>query len=213
MLCSLPLVVRRELPLVALVAVALVQTVWVYGLYPLRQQPPLVPFVQLLVVVYSAGAYCGRRTTVAAGVVVAVGVTTSIPRSPGSAGRRRGGTERAIVLAFVLGLGFARIRRHAAQQEQRVAVAERERADAVERAANDERARIARELHDVISHDVSLMVLQASIERRARDSADPAWQTFDTIETTGARRLPSSDACSASCVATATGRRCSRSPA
>ena len=48
----------------------------------------------------------------------------------------------------------------------RVAAAERERAEAAAQAAAEERARIARELHDVVAHSVSVMVVQTSGVRR-----------------------------------------------
>jgi signal transduction histidine kinase len=60
---------------------------------------------------------------------------------------------------------------------------------AVARAAAEERARIARELHDVISHDVSLMVLQASVERRVRGGDDATTETLANIESTGREAL------------------------
>jgi len=73
--------------------------------------------------------------------------------------------------------------------EEQAARAERERIEAAERAAAEERARIARELHDVISHDVSLMVLQASVERRVRADDDSTTQTLANIESTGREAL------------------------
>jgi signal transduction histidine kinase len=64
------------------------------------------------------------------------------------------------VVAMVL------LRRIVGDRERRAELAERERDIAAREAVLDERARIARELHDAIAHNVSMMVLQAGAERR-----------------------------------------------
>lgn len=187
---SSALVIRRRWPLVALVAFAIVQAVWFWVLFPVEQQPPLVPFVQLLVVVYTAGAYTEGRAARAALVVVALGLVSDLPTV--LAGKPVGevaGADVALLIAFTFGLVFAGLRRRADEQERRAVRAERERLEAVERAAAEERARIARELHDVISHDVSLIVLRASVERRVRDGDDATAQALASIEATGREAL------------------------
>jgi signal transduction histidine kinase len=187
--CSVPVAFRRRAPLVALVSLAVLQTVWVLTLYPLDVQPPLIPFVQALIVVYSAGAYTDGRAARAAVAVVAVAALTDIPTL--LAGKPLGlvaGPDTMLVIAFALGLGFARIRREREAHQERALRLELERDHAVLEAATAERTRIARELHDVVSHDVSLMVLQASVERRA-NPGDASAAALASIETTGREAL------------------------
>lgn len=71
-------------------------------------------------------------------------------------------------------------------RDRRVRLAERERDLAAREAVVEERARIARELHDAIAHDVSLIVVQAGAERLALDGvAGPTSEVLQTIERTG----------------------------
>src|SRR5207248_7777675 len=49
----------------------------------------------------------------------------------------------------------------------------------------DERARIARELHDAIAHNVSMMVVQAGAERRVLDRSTGTREVLETIEQIG----------------------------
>lgn len=187
---SLPVAFRRRSPLRALIVFAVLQSIWIDALYPVDQQPPLIPFIQLIVMVYAAAAYSDGRAARAAGVVVAVGVLSDIPML--IVGKPIGsvtGPDFFIAVAFGVGVGFARNRRRAESLEEQAARAELDRLAAVERAAADERARIARELHDVISHDVSLMVLQASIERRVHTGDGSTTQTLANIESTGREAL------------------------
>jgi signal transduction histidine kinase len=77
------------------------------------------------------------------------------------------------------------IRRVLGDRERRLELAERERDVAAREAVVEERARIARELHDAIAHDVSLMVVQAGAERRALDDESPTKEVLETVEQIG----------------------------
>jgi signal transduction histidine kinase len=75
------------------------------------------------------------------------------------------------------------------ERERRAQIAERERDVARREAVLEERARIARELHDVIAHHVSMIVLQAGAERRVLEQAGAQDEVLDTIERTGRSAL------------------------
>jgi signal transduction histidine kinase len=188
-LSSLPIAFRHRAPLAALVASAVIQTAWIHFLYPLDVQPPLIPFVQLVLVVWGAGAYTDGRASRAAMVVVAIGILSDVPSMlAGQPVSYVVGPNVIILVTFGLGVAYARIRREREAHRERAARMERERDQAATQAAVAERARIARELHDVVSHDVSLMVLQAAVERRA-NPADSSAATLASIETTGREAL------------------------
>lgn len=75
-------------------------------------------------------------------------------------------------------------------KDRRVSLAERERDVAAREAVVAERGRIARELHDVVAHHVSMIVLQAGAERHALSaSANGTRDVLGTIEQTGRSAL------------------------
>jgi signal transduction histidine kinase len=79
---------------------------------------------------------------------------------------------------------------HAQVAEERSAALAREREANVRAASAEERARIARELHDVLSHSVSVMVVQAGAERMALGSGKPVTaEALEAIEKTGRQAL------------------------
>jgi signal transduction histidine kinase len=88
--------------------------------------------------------------------------------------------------------GFA-LRGHAAQAEaaeERALHAERERAAAARIAVAEERARIARELHDIVAHSVSVMVLQAgAVRHRLPSTQSEAADALRSVEQTGRSAL------------------------
>jgi signal transduction histidine kinase len=92
--------------------------------------------------------------------------------------------------AWALGDSLARRRAYLAVLEERAARAEAERDTRARAAAADERTRIARELHDVIAHNLSVMVAQADGGRYVFDT-DPgkSRQAFAEIGTTGRQAL------------------------
>jgi signal transduction histidine kinase len=72
----------------------------------------------------------------------------------------------------------------------RLAAAEREQEQRTRLALSDERARIAREFHDVVAHSVGVMVVQAEGARRVLDrDPDRAREALDSIEDTGRKAL------------------------
>src|SRR5438067_12815352 len=78
------------------------------------------------------------------------------------------------------------VRRVVGDRERRAQLAERERDLAAREAVVEERARIARELHDAIAHNVSMMVVQAGAERRVLDGASGSTrEVLQTIERIG----------------------------
>ena len=136
--------------------------------------------VVLIVAMYSLVAYApGWRAALLPGAVTVAGsafVGAHDPADPvGSA------VTVVIFSAIVLTAG-AVVRRHRARTESMQT--QRDLATAEVRAvAAEERARIARELHDVVAHGMSVVALQAVGGRRVLDS-DPgqAREAFDTIE-------------------------------
>jgi signal transduction histidine kinase len=72
-------------------------------------------------------------------------------------------------IAGIVGFAVGGTSRAAEQAKERAEQAEREREEKARLAVADERARIARELHDVVGHSVSVMTVQASAVRRLLD--------------------------------------------
>jgi signal transduction histidine kinase len=93
-------------------------------------------------------------------------------------------------IAWVLGDNIRTRRAYLAELEARAARLEREREEQAERAVIEERTRIARELHDVIAHNVSVMVVQASAGEDLFDT-DPqrARESLSAVASTGRAAL------------------------
>ncbi len=115
-------------------------------------------------------------------VAIALGGLATIPADP-SAYKT---TVQFVVVSTVV---ILLVHRLVGDRERRMRMAERERELAGREAVVEERARIARELHDVIAHHVSMIVLQAGAERRVLDESDSSREVLETIERTGRSAL------------------------
>jgi signal transduction histidine kinase len=93
-------------------------------------------------------------------------------------------------LAWLAGQAVRRWRRQSALLADALAAVERTREIQTRLAVAQERVHIARELHDVIAHSMSVMVLQASVARlEADERPDVSREAMNVIETTGRRTL------------------------
>jgi signal transduction histidine kinase len=148
-----------------------------------------VPPVALGTAVYAAysaitySRYRNLSLAVVSVVTVAVAGTlgNELPRFPG-----RLTAVFAIVPAGAAGLGFRVLRRRLADSTARLRRAADDAKAATERALTAERARIASELHDVVTHNVSVMIVQAGAARKilASSQAD-AEDALLAVEATG----------------------------
>lgn len=176
------LLLRRRLPVTAFLAItATLVAVIVWGAADEVKLSPLV-FLPLAVALYSVGSHCARwsRTGLAAlggGALIAVGLWLN--HATTSAAAFLGGSDVLAVLApmplaWVLGFAARTHRALLAATEERVQDAVREQHLRAEQAAQQERVRIAREMHDVVAHSLTLLVVHAEA-LRARGGDLPHW--------------------------------------
>ncbi len=101
-----------------------------------------------------------------------------------------GFTFLSTVIPLALGREVYQRRQTLEMLEERAERAERERTEEAARAVAEERARIARELHDVVAHQMTVMTLQAEGARRiAKDSDARVLEALDTIRGAGHEAL------------------------
>jgi signal transduction histidine kinase len=181
LLMTLPLAWRRQAPL-AVVAVVMAALA-AQTLLDSSEQPPQTPFLSLVVAVYSVAAYADRpRALFGGGISLAV-ILLSEPDDFVVAGPLYTGV-------WLAGRVFRDRQRLAAALQSRTEALEREQKETARLAIAEERARIARELHDVVAHSVSVMVVQAGAERLALGQAQESTrETLISIETTGRQAL------------------------
>jgi signal transduction histidine kinase len=183
---SLGLALRIRYPLIALL-LAMGQMA-LHGLFPIRGAGLNLfeVFLAEVFMVYSTAAHTsGRRTYIGAGVVAGLQLLTYGPTLPGSLDQAFG--EWVFYgIAWTLGKTLQWREQRGNRLEARAVELEAKREREVEAAVADERARIARELHDIVGHSVSLMVLQAGAARQALDAhPEKARVPLVSIETTG----------------------------
>ncbi|MCP2282436.1 Signal transduction histidine kinase [Promicromonospora umidemergens] len=171
-----PLAVRRRWPAAVLVVVFLG-----FALDQLQGYHTLAG-TGLAIALLSAGAYLERRrrtvTVLLSGAYVVLAVALHLA----------GGTERvdgyvtfylALILVWAVGSWLRSTR--AAEADRRLRVAEETR--------TAERTRIARELHDVVTHHVTAMVVQTEAARYLTAAPDRLDETLNAVTDTGRRAI------------------------
>ncbi len=176
------LLVRRRFPLIPLLAGLAVIELDNTAIKGLAEAG--IFLVGFIVALYSAGRWARGRTLIAAVVITAA----AIPLAAIEPGQPVGFGDIAFFIVFFGAPIIAgRLFRHRAERE-RVLVDEHETRTA--EAIADERARIARELHDVVAHAISVIVLQARGGRRMlTEDPDETRTALDAIEHAGEQAL------------------------
>jgi signal transduction histidine kinase len=150
-------------------------------------EDPLTLAIVLGIVVYSVGAHTdGLRAAIGAALVAGIALLGTVADSTGSAVDVLGNlTFFGAIFGGTWLAGRAMRRRRRRERELIVDREEQARAAVLE-----ERTRIARELHDVVAHAISVIVLQARGARHALESdRDDARNAVDAIEHTASQAL------------------------
>ena len=184
-----PLFARRRFPFGAPVAVG--AAVALTSLVDERLVPyAFIPFLAGCAAVFLVGLL-RERTQAVAGLVLAIGVEALVAyRDPLKNVSAFVATCVVFGLIWMVAFTLGRKFEEAAQARDRAARAEREREERARAAVTEERARIARELHDVVGHSVSVMTVQASAVRRLlRPEQEREREALLIVEQTGREAL------------------------
>lgn len=149
--------------------------------------PSAVPGVALLVALYSVGASRPRPVALGAAAVLEVGVLVTAVRLPGDWVQPAVFLTGMLVAALGLGLYVAAHRAYVTGLHERTLALERDRDQQAELAAAAERARIARDMHDVVAHHLTVMV--ALSDGAAVAGPDRAAEAMRMVSETGRRAL------------------------
>lgn len=182
---TLPLLLVRWNPLVVLLVLSIAYPLWL----GFHHQPHLLQSLPMMAVMYSVGGWDRPMWVRALGLIapvwmIAAGLFWDAPVSViGYVG---------VIFIVVWGLGavMANRRSYAERLEEKTIALEQARRELADRAVADERARIARELHDVIAHAMSVITVRAGVGAHLVDSRpSEAAAALEIIEETGREAL------------------------
>ena len=121
----------------------------------------------LIVMAFTVGSETeGRRSWIGLGVLVVPYATALLVELRESAAGDVGAIATLVVVPWLAGRTLRQRARHLADALAHAELLERDRERESERAAERERVRLARELHDVVSHSISVIAIQAQAVRR-----------------------------------------------
>jgi len=189
---AVPVIFRRSHPVAAFGAAVVIG-----GIQVLLNIRPNATDLVIVILLYTLAAYTPRRTSVAGLAICLAGSAVAVARwMPGQLSVLDAIAVGSIMfagpslIAWVFGDSMRYRRAYYTSLEDRAARLEAERDAQAQIAAAAERARIARELHDVVAHNVSVMVVQADGASYALASdPDRARQALAAIASTGRQAL------------------------
>ena len=188
-LVVLPLLGRRRFPFAA------PASVWLLAAAISFVDGRLVPFTASVAVAGLAAAFLlgnltdGFQARLGLAIVLS-GAAIVVYNDPNSARGELIFTPLMFGIGWLAGFGTRERAEQAEAAEVRAALAEREREAAARVAVAEERARIARELHDIVAHAVSVMVLQVgAVRHKLADASPEDREALEGVEQTGRTAL------------------------
>ncbi|NTU71381.1 MAG: sensor histidine kinase [Coriobacteriia bacterium] len=183
----LPLAYRRRFPLAVLAVVT-----GITAANDLIPGPPSLVFLAPLIALYTVGTERSRKTLVAAACLTATAqLAISLPHYTSTtfwADAVR--IISMVAVAAALGDATRNRRAYVAEVEQRAVEAERTRDEEARRRVDEERLRIARELHDVTAHSLSIIAVQSGAAAHVIDTNPAeARRSLDAIRRTSKEAL------------------------
>jgi signal transduction histidine kinase len=185
----LPLLARRRFPFGAPAAVGIAAALISFV------DKTVVPFNGVTFLVGCAALFLvgllRDRAQAVAGFAVAEGVLAVVVHNHPTSGVGNFVVATIIfAIVWTIAFGVGRKSVEADEARERAFKAEREREERARSAVAEERARIARELHDVVGHSVSVMTVQASgVRRLLRPDQDREREALLVVERTGREAL------------------------
>jgi signal transduction histidine kinase len=188
-LLTLPLLARRQFPFgaPAFVAVAAASLSFAEGEFV----PYLfTTFLPIVTATFLFGLIRDRRQALSGLAIVFAAALVVIRNDP------RGDLPDAVFVlatvtcAFLAAFALSRKLEQMEEAEERARLLDLRRLEEAQQAVEEERRRIARELHDVVAHSVSVMTVQAGgVRRLLREDQEREREALKTIEETGRQAL------------------------
>jgi signal transduction histidine kinase len=184
-----PFLARRRYPVGVLVACALAVAV-ASSVDSGLVKGPFVSFLVGLTICFRFGMRPWRLQSIA-GLAFVIGVAALVEfNAPEGKAGDFIWDAITFTVAWVIGFAVGEKYREVDEAKERADLAEREREERARRAVADERTRIARELHDVVGHSVSVMTVQASAVRRVLElDQEQVSEALQVVEQTGREAL------------------------
>lgn len=181
---SIALLWRKSRPLIVLLATLTAALAW--DVIGLEGGPSLAIFVSL----YGVGRYIGELRTSLLAVGAALILVVADDLIEGEPVSVIGLSLALVFLAWYLGRRVKGRREYLALLEERAEYLERERVAETRRAVYEERTRIARELHDLVAHRVSVITVQAGAAQTvAASDLERAMRAMAAVEEAGREAL------------------------
>jgi signal transduction histidine kinase len=189
LLITLDLLARRQFPFGALAATAIIASAVSFIDGRLVPYSAAV-FLTVIAASFLFGQLADRRQAIA-GLVILTAATAIVTRNDPEGALGDGiFTTLLFSVVWLAGFVFASKREEARKAAERATRLELEREAEARAAVAEERARIARELHDVVGHSVSVMTVQASgVRRLLKPEQEREREALLVVEQTGREAL------------------------